>query len=184
MPPKKSSSTAITKKAAVAEHPAYKDMIKEAILTLKERNGSSRQALKKYIQNNFKVKAAIFETQFNAALKRGVSAGDFVQPKGPSGTVKLQKKEPAPKPKEKKPAAATKKAVTKKAAAPKKTATIKKEKSASAKKTTASKTKKPASTKAAKSKALKAKPAARVTKKAAPKKAAPKKAASTSAKKA
>ncbi|KAJ8100475.1 putative histone h1 [Lipomyces tetrasporus] len=92
MPPKKVAAP--TKKAvAPAEHPAYKDMIKEAVLQLKERNGSSRQALKKYIQNNFKIKASNFETQFNAALKRGVQSGEFVQPKGPSGTVKLQKKE-------------------------------------------------------------------------------------------
>ncbi|KAK9368760.1 linker histone H1 and H5 family-domain-containing protein [Lipomyces kononenkoae] len=92
MPPKKAAASA-KKVAAPAEHPAYKDMIKEAILMLKERNGSSRQALKKYIQANFKIKASNFETQFNAALKRGVQSGEFVQPKGPSGTVKLQKKE-------------------------------------------------------------------------------------------
>ncbi|KAK9452763.1 linker histone H1 and H5 family-domain-containing protein [Dipodascopsis uninucleata] len=141
-----SSSTATKKSSSASEHPAYKDMIKEAILTLKERNGSSRQALKKYIQSNFKIKAANFETQFNAALKRGVAAGDFVQPKGPSGTVKLQKKESkvasekkpakkAVKPKAKKvtkpkaaaPKKATKpKAVTKKATKPKASGVTKK----------------------------------------------------------
>lgn len=100
MPPKKATGTATTKKTAAApDHPSYKDMIKEAILQLKERNGSSRQAIKKYVQSNFKgIKATNFDTQFNAALKRGVTSGEFVQPKGPSGTVKLQKKEASVKP--------------------------------------------------------------------------------------
>lgn len=139
MPSKKTTAAAPAKKVAVAPaHASYKDMIKEAILTLKERNGSSRQGLKKYILANNKSTAAtpaIFDSQFNKALRNGVEKGDFTQPKGASGPVKLAKKEPATK-----PAAATaapaKKASTsttttttttkptsKKAAAPKKTAT-------------------------------------------------------------
>ncbi len=46
------------------------------------------QAIKKYIHGNFKV-AANADTQINIALKRGVDKGDFVQPKGASGPVKL-----------------------------------------------------------------------------------------------
>ncbi|KAI7975015.1 hypothetical protein EIK77_006671 [Talaromyces pinophilus] len=97
------------------------DMIKDAIVSLKERNGSSRQSIKKYVQSNNKitvVSQAAFDSQFNKAIKAGVEKGEFTQPKGPSGPVKLAKKEAAPKPVAKKPAAA-------KPAAPKKT-TVKK----------------------------------------------------------
>jgi len=127
MPPKKATAATTKKASAPAEHAPYKDMIKEAILQLKERNGSSRQAIKKYVLNNNKgIKESNFDTQFNAAIKRGVNSGEFHQPKGPSGPVKLQKKEAA------KPSAkttkvvsekVTKKAAPKKAAAPKKTTT-------------------------------------------------------------
>lgn len=136
MPPKKATGAKPAKTAAAAPHASYKDMIKEAILALKERNGSSRPSLKKYLKANHKNLAssdAVFDTQFNKAIKSGVEKGDFAQPKGPSGTVKLAKKEAAPKPaaastKEKKPAAkkatkATKPAGTKTAGRPKKTDT-------------------------------------------------------------
>ncbi|OJJ61346.1 hypothetical protein ASPSYDRAFT_825188 [Aspergillus sydowii CBS 593.65] len=76
-------------------------MIKVAILNLKERNGSSRQSIKKYVQANNKLAPAsqnAFDSQFNKAIKVGVEKGDFLQPKGPSGPVKLAKKEAAPKP--------------------------------------------------------------------------------------
>jgi histone H1/5 len=99
-------------------------MIIAALVHLKERNGSSRQALKKYISGNYKV-GDNSDQHFNAAIKRGVEAGDFTQPKGQSGPVKLAKKEPKKKevkekkePKEKK----AKKPAAKKAAAPKKAA--------------------------------------------------------------
>ncbi|KAK6453708.1 linker histone H1 and H5 family-domain-containing protein [Scheffersomyces xylosifermentans] len=112
----------------------YKDMIKSALVTLKERNGSSyvltennRQALKKYVQSNNDIKAANFDALFNTALRKGVETGDFLQPKGPSGPVKLAKKEKPAAPKVVKKAAAPKKEktaapkkVVKKAAAPKK----------------------------------------------------------------
>src|SRR5690349_16610032 len=94
-------------------------MIIAALVHLKERNGSSRQALKKYISGNYKV-GDNSDQHFNAAIKRGVEAGDFTQPKGQSGPVKLAKKEPKKKEvkekKEPKKAAAPKKAVAKKTA--------------------------------------------------------------------
>ena len=37
------------------EHPKYNEMIKAAIVALKERNGSSLQAIEKYIKSNYKV---------------------------------------------------------------------------------------------------------------------------------
>jgi histone H1/5 len=161
MPPKKATGTAPKKASAPADHPPYKDMIKDAIIVLKERNGSSRQAIKKYVLNNNKgIKVSNFDTQFNAAIKRGVLAGDFVQPKGPSGPVKLMKKDASKataksttdKP-AKKASTTTKKAVApKKAAAPKtaKPKTVTKPKTAvanSKKPRKTSSTEKPASNK-------------------------------------
>ncbi|KAL2814395.1 hypothetical protein BDW59DRAFT_154373 [Aspergillus cavernicola] len=133
MPPKKATSTA--KKAAATTgptHASYRDMIKVAILNLKERNGSSRQSIKKYVRSNNELAPAsqnAFDSQFNKAIKVGVEKGDFLQPKGPSGPVKLAKKEAPTKPAAKKPAAppATKTAPPKKTAV-KKTATKKTEK--------------------------------------------------------
>ena len=55
----------------------------------------SRQAIKKYVQANNKINAlspAVFDSQFNRSLKAGVEAGEFTQPKGPSGPVKVAKK--------------------------------------------------------------------------------------------
>jgi histone H1/5 len=150
MPPKK--ATGATKKAAPAAHASYRDMIKDAIVNLKERNGSSRQAIKKYVASNNKITVAsqtAFDAQFNKAIKSGVEKGEFTQPKGPSGPLKLAKKEakPAPKPAAKAaskaaPKTAAKKTATK-AAATKKAAP---KTTKAAPKTTA---KKPAAKKAA-----------------------------------
>ncbi|KAK6202353.1 linker histone H1 and H5 family-domain-containing protein [Scheffersomyces amazonensis] len=154
-------------KPAAAAGPAkltYKDMINSAIIALKERTGSSRQAIKKYVQSNYNIKAGNFDSLFNTALRKGVETGDFLQPKGPSGPVKVAKKEkPVPKvAKVAKVAKVTKKPVAKKPAA-KKVAAAKKV----TKKTTVKKAVKAAPKKVTKK--------ATTTKKAAPKKAAPKK---------
>lgn len=56
----------------------------------------SRQAIKKYVKANNKITTTSetqFDSLFNKALKSGVEKGDFSQPKGPSGPVKLAKKE-------------------------------------------------------------------------------------------
>lgn len=149
-----------------AEHPKYIDMVSAAIAALKERSGSSRQAILKYISANYKVgeNAGVHLKQ---ALKRGVASGHLVQPKGTgaSGSFKLSEKakkpaakKPAKKPAAKKPAAkkpaakkATKKpakkstpkkkpASAKKAAKPKKKTPKKPAKKAAAKKPAAKKT--------------------------------------------
>ena len=106
-----------------AEHPKYIDMIKAAITALKERTGSSRQAIVKYIKANYKV-VDNCDVHVKLALKRGVTAGVLSQPKGTgaSGSFKVVKKEepkkkPAKKPAAKKPAA--KKPTAKKPAAKK-----------------------------------------------------------------
>ncbi|KAJ5520560.1 hypothetical protein N7463_001013 [Penicillium fimorum] len=178
MPPKKVTSA--SKKAAPPAHTSYRDMIKDAIINLKERNGSSRQAIKKYVQSNNKINVtsqSVFDSQFNKAIKAGVEKNEFTQPKGPSGPLKLAKKDApvkaAPKPAAAKPAdkpvakpaakPAAKKAAPKKAAA--KTAAPK----TAALKTAAPKTAAPKT----------AAPKTAAPKAAAPKKAAPKKATAT-----
>ena len=170
--------SASPKKAPVAkkpaEHPKYIDMISAAITALKERNGSSRQAIVKYIKANYKV-GENSDVHVKMALKRGVASGALMQPKGTgaSGSFKLAKV--APKPKAKKPAkkpAAKKTATPKKKPATKKKSTPKKKTPAKKKASSAKKpAKKPASKKPAKKTAAK-KPA----KKPAAKKPAAKKA--------
>ena len=109
-----------------ADHPKYIDMITAAISALKERTGSSRQAIVKYIRANYKV-GDNADVHVKQALKRGVASGALAQPKGTgaSGSFKVVKKAEPKKPKKvaaKKPAAkkpAAKKAAAKKPAAKK-----------------------------------------------------------------
>ena len=154
-----------------AEHPKYIDMITAAIGGLKDRTGSSRQAIVKYIKANYKV-GDNAEVHVKQALKRGVTSGALVQPKGTgaSGSFKVVKKEAPPK---KKPAAkkpAAKKPAAKKPAAKKATPKKTKPKKSPAKKKPAAKKKAP---KKAKKPAAK-KPAAKKAAKKTPKKAAKK----------
>ena len=108
-PAKKVTKT--KKPAKPDEHPKYNDMIKAAILTLKDRSGSSRQAIVKYIKANYKV-GENAGVHVKTALKRMLTAKLLVQTKGAgaSGSFKLSeaaKKVPKPKKKivKKKPAA-------------------------------------------------------------------------------
>ena len=80
-------------------------MIIAAILALKERNGSSRQAIEKYIKANYKVGEV--GPHLKMALKRGVASGKFVHTKGvgASGSFKVAKEEKKEKKPKKKPAA-------------------------------------------------------------------------------
>lgn len=152
-------------KAKPAEHPKYSEMVAAAIVALKERSGSSRQAILKYISANYKV-GDHAGTHLKLALKRGVTSGALKQVKGTgaSGSFKVAEKPKAPK---KKPAA-------------KKPAAKKTPKKPAAKKTPKKAAKKPAAKKATPKKAAK-KPAA---KKPAAKKPAKKPAAKKPAKKA
>merc|ERR1712168_1208851 len=110
-PKKKRKST--SKKTAA--HPAYKDMIKAAIVALTTRGGSSRQAIAKYIGANFKC-GDNMNTCLRMAIKRGVASGMLITAAGHSGTFRL-----APEAKEA-PAAAKKKTPKKKKVTAKKTA--------------------------------------------------------------
>lgn len=113
-----------------ADHPKYLDMIKVAIQSLKERNGSSRQAIIKYIKANYKV-IDTCDTHVKLALKRGVIKEELHQVKGTgaSGSFKVMKNT---EPKKKSPkkavaaAAANKKPATATASSKKKPAAKKK----------------------------------------------------------
>ena len=176
-----------TKKPATkkkpAEHPTFAVMIAAAIAELKERKGSSRQAIEKYIAANYKV-GPKYTGPLKQALKKGVEKGTFVQTKGSgaSGSFKIAKPEPEKKATVKKPAAAkkttkptkkvtkktpTKKTATKKTAAKKPAAKKNATKKASAKKTASPKKKAPAKKtgKVTKKATPKKKPAAKKTKK-------------------
>lgn len=169
-------------KKVASTHPPTSTMVNSAIKNLKERGGSSLQAIKKYISATYKVDAEKIAPFIKKYLKSAVDSGALVQTKGKgaAGSFKL-------------PAAAStsgakKSAVIKPKAAAKKPAKPKAEKKAKATPKKAKAAPKPKTAKpkpAAKkspSKAKKAvKPAApkkpKIPKKTSPKKAAKKPAA-------
>ncbi|KAJ7375048.1 hypothetical protein OS493_001779 [Desmophyllum pertusum] len=171
-----------------AEHPTYAEMIKAAIAALKERSGSSRQAIEKYIKANYKVGESV-GSHLKLALKKGAASGKLLHTKGvgASGSFKLPKEEKKPVKKvkpaaKKKPAAKPKKPAAKKAA--KKPAAKKAAKKPAAKKAAAKKpaAKKPAAKKPAAKKPAAKKPAAKKPAKKAAKKTPAKKPAKKAAK--
>merc|ERR1712087_673611 len=128
----------VAKPKAPAAHPKYSVMIAAAIAALKDRTGSSRQAILKYICANYKVDAAKAGQHLRMALKAGIKKGTLKMAKesgkgaGCFKLVKVEKpkkvkavkpKKPAAKkakkPAAKKPAAAKPKAAAKKPAAKK-----------------------------------------------------------------
>lgn len=144
---------ATSKKPAL--HPKYSEMISTAITTLKERNGSSRQAILKYIKANNKV-GDNCDRHLKMALKRGVAAGALNQVKGTgaSGSFKVGKVGKGEKSKSKKVAPKKSSTTAKKPATTKKPAkkpAAKKSTSSSGRKNTQKK-KKPATKKASSAK--------------------------------
>ncbi|NP_999722.1 histone H1-delta [Strongylocentrotus purpuratus] len=163
--PKKAAKKKASKPKTPASHPKYSDMIASALESLKEKKGSSRQAILKYVKANFTV-GDNANVHIKQALKRGVTSGQLrhVKGSGASGSFLLAEKTKTPK------KAAAKKATPKKKPAAKKTkkpaakkATKKPAKKPAAKKKVA----KPAAKKAAKPVAKKATPKKKVVKKAA-----------------
>lgn len=137
--PKKASASTPTA-------PGYYDLIKEAVIALKDKSGSSRHAIDKYVAA--KKGASYSKPRLNIALKRAVESGKLLPVKG---SFKL--------------AAVEKKAVLKAKKESEKTETKKVVKTA---KTVKKVTKKPAAEKKVK-KTVSKKPAASSTKKAAKK---------------
>ena len=127
-----------TKKSSA--HPTYAEMISSAISTLKDRTGSSRQAIAKFVCANYEVDADKAALHLRRALKKGVEDGVFKTArksgKG-AGSYKLvlvvKKKKKAAAVKKPKPSTSTKKSgagaakkPAKKSAAAKKSKTVKK----------------------------------------------------------
>ena len=131
------------KPPAPASHPKYSVMISAAIKALKDRNGSSRQAILKYITANYKVEPKKATVQLRLSLKRAVASGNLkmAKEKGKgAGCFKLAdnntEKKPKAKPaKAKKPAAKKEKKAAKPKAAKKPTVKKPAVKKSAAKKT-------------------------------------------------
>lgn len=172
--PSKKAKSAPKKEKAPANHPKYIEMAVAALNSLKERNGSSRQAIHKYIVGHYSVDSKVVGTHLRQALKRGVDTGVIKHVKGvgasgsfkanPEAQKKKEKKEKKPKIKASKPKAKTSKPKKAKASSPVKAKATKSPKKAA----------KPAIAKVAKSpkKAASKKVAPKATK---PKKVTPKK---------
>ncbi|KAI3800191.1 hypothetical protein L1987_35501 [Smallanthus sonchifolius] len=115
--PKKAPAKA--KPRSPSLHPPYFEMIKEAIVTLKERTGSSQYAISKFVEEKHKNLPANFKKVLLTRLKKFVTAGKLVKVKAsyklPAATAPAKKK-PAAKPKTvAKPKSVKKKAPAKKA---------------------------------------------------------------------
>ena len=166
--PKKKTS----KPKTPASHPKYSQMIKAAVVALKEKSGSSRQAILHYIVKNYKVADEKTVNQhLKMALRAGVKNNSLKHAKGSgaSGSFKLGEaktpskvKKPVAKKAKKPKAAKPKKA--KKPKSPKKPKTAAKPKKPMVKKSP-KKVAKPKATKAAKPKAKKAKSPKKAAKK-------------------
>merc|ERR1711884_821873 len=153
--PKK--APAAKKPKAKPTHPPTSAMIAAAIKALKERNGSSLAAIKKYIAATYKVDVVKLAPFIRKALKKGVEAKKLIKVKASYKLAKEEKKPKAKKPKAKKPKA-------------------KKPKAKKVKKSPKKAAKKPAAKKAAAKKPAAKKPAAKKpAAKRTPKKAAPRK---------
>lgn len=104
--PKKAKAASKAKKEkAPANHPKYIEMAVAALNSLKERNGSSRQAIHKYIVSNYSVgtDAKVVGTHLKLALKRGVDTGAIKHVKGTGASGSFKANPEAKKKKEKKP---------------------------------------------------------------------------------
>jgi hypothetical protein len=87
----KKTKSATKKPRTKPVHPRTSEMVVNAIKSLKERGGSSLQAIKKYIAANYKVDAEKLSPFIKKYLKAAVASGELVQTKGKgaSGSFKL-----------------------------------------------------------------------------------------------
>lgn len=154
----KKTGGAAKKPASAPNHPSYNEMVKQGLVQLKQRGGSSRKALLKYIMDNFQVgkDEKVVNTHLKMALKSGVKNGALKQTKGTgaAGSFRLgdgEKKKPSRaavgKKKTASPSdkpAATKKAEKSKTESPAKKLSMKKTSSKTASKKSSSPAKRPA----------------------------------------
>lgn len=91
--PKKTANQAAKSKKPRAKptHPRTAEMVNAAIKALKERGGSSLQAIKKYITGTYKIDAEKQAPFIKKYLKAAVASGNLVQTKGKgaAGSFKL-----------------------------------------------------------------------------------------------
>jgi hypothetical protein len=89
--PAKKAKSAAKKPRVKPVHPRTSEMVANAISSLKERGGSSLQAIKKYIAANYKVDSEKLSPFIKKYLKTAVASGELVQTKGKgaSGSFKL-----------------------------------------------------------------------------------------------
>ncbi|KAF7295097.1 Telomere-reg-2 domain-containing protein [Mycena indigotica] len=135
---KKSTATKAKASKANPAHPTWKEIITECIVNAESpRTGVSRNAIKKYAEDQYKLSSAADVSHLNRAIVSGVESGIFVQPKGPSGCVKLAPKNRGDSSKENsKPVSKTSSKPAVKKAAPAKTAKATSTKAVSKPKTT------------------------------------------------
>ncbi|OWF54002.1 late histone H1-like [Mizuhopecten yessoensis] len=160
-----------------AAHPTYKEMVRTAVSSLKERGGSSRQAIKAYIIKNYKVNEDKLPTSLKLAIRKGIAAKTLVQVKGSfklgadaeKKTPKAKKPKKVVKPKAKKATKAKKTGEKKAKPAAKKVKKVKTPKKKTAKSPAKKAAAKPKAAKKSPKKAAK-KPAKKVAKKPAAKK--------------
>ncbi|XP_021695294.1 histone H1 [Aedes aegypti] len=123
-------------------HPPVNEMVIAALSNLKERKGSSLQAVKKYIGANYDCDVIRLYTFIRRALKTGVEKGTLIQTKGTgaTGSFKLVDKKKASVEKKPKKAVSEKKEAVKKAVGNKKVKKPATKKATGVKKATAVKT--------------------------------------------
>ncbi|GJS92471.1 histone H1-like protein [Tanacetum coccineum] len=78
---KKAKKVTKSKPKSPALHPSYFEMIKEAIVSLKERTGSSQYAITKFVEENQKNLPANFKKVLLTQLKKLVAGGKLVKVK-------------------------------------------------------------------------------------------------------
>ncbi|MFH4976419.1 hypothetical protein AB6A40_003128 [Gnathostoma spinigerum] len=107
------TAAAKQKERKTSPHPTYNDMIKAAIIELKEKKGSSRAAILKYILQTYKLgdNLSMINARLRVALKRATASGILLQTKGTgaAGSFRLAegKKPAVKKPKKSTPAKPT-----------------------------------------------------------------------------
>ena len=80
----KPAAKKVAKPKKASTHPKYSEMVAKAISVLKERGGSSRQAILKYILANYNVGSnpAAVNAHLKLSLRSGVKKGALKQSKG------------------------------------------------------------------------------------------------------
>ena len=80
---KKSPTITSTSRKSKSGKPTYLEMVHEAIVSLKDRTGSSAIAISKWIQSSYdhtkSVQANMFKSRINVAIKTGVKDGRFAK---------------------------------------------------------------------------------------------------------